>query len=116
MPRARSVCSHNTPVPCGSPAVRGGRCAVHAAQQDAARGDRHARGYGKAHAVARARLLRRWALARAKGIPWLCPRCGGLLVPGQPIDADHYRTQPPDPPDRLAHAACNRAKRTVDEP
>jgi len=131
MARAARTCSHNTPVPCGSPAERGGRCDVHARTTDAERGTAAQRGYGAAHQRARAALLRRrtalWRLFLGTGDATLlaepllrCPRCLQPIPPPEPPDrpdpqavadadlhADHFGTRPPAPPDRLAHAACN---------
>jgi hypothetical protein len=52
-----------------------------------------------------------WLSAARRGETWWCPRCPNPLIIGQAVDADHFRTRPPQPPDRLAHAACNRGKR-----
>jgi hypothetical protein len=55
-----------------------------------------------------------WLLAVRRGQQWWCARCDRPLVIGQPVDADHFRTRPPSPPDRLAHASCNRGKRLLE--
>jgi hypothetical protein len=111
MPRARKVCSHNAPVPCGSPAVRDGRCDVHAKQHDQERPNRHERGYGSVHTKATGVLKIKWLAAARRGAVWWCARCEQPLIVGQPVDGDHWRSRPPAAPDRLAHAACNRGKR-----
>lgn len=111
MPRARSICGHNAPVPCGNLAVRDGRCAVHAAEKDASRGNRHVRGYGANHERTRIALMLDWWRALRRGAAWVCPRCEQPLAWGTPVDADHWDTRPPAPPDRLSHASCNRGKR-----
>jgi hypothetical protein len=120
MPRAAMACSVNTPVPCGEPAVRGGRCAGHAAAAEGRRGSSAARGYGARHQRVRTRLLRQrrlvWA-AFERGeadlqhpLLW-CPRCSESIAPiavrDDDLHADHFGTRPPADADRLAHAACN---------
>lgn len=67
---------------CGAPAVAGGKCAKHRAQQhqrtDQQRGSARQRGYDETHA----RTFRQAVLDRAG---WQCQECGDDAT-----DADHY--------------------------
>lgn len=49
-------------------------------------------------------------LVRAGGAKW-CPRCGGPILPGQPVDLDHLvpRSQGGKGPRVLSHRYCNRS-------
>lgn len=64
-------------------------------------------GYGWTHIRARRRLL---AELRRDGAGQCC-RCGGPIYPEQAamLDADHWQSRKPDPPDALAHSRCNRS-------
>lgn len=101
---------------CKRPILTGPRCPDCARAHDAARGSSAARGYGGAHQAVRRRLLVAWGRAQARGQVWHCPRCGGPLVAGQPVDADHYEVALRDDPsavaDRLSHRGCNRGDRS----
>lgn len=113
MPRALKSCRQDL---CGAPCEPGHTyCPDHERLHDAARGRRQARGYGSRHDRVRAALLRAWAAAHRRGKVWYCPRCGGPLVWGQPVAADHYRIALRDDPDavadRLSHAGCNSGAR-----
>jgi hypothetical protein len=73
----------------------------------ARRGTTAARGYGREHDARRAALL---PLAIGK----LCPLCGKLMRPDQPLDLDHSVPLAVDKDskgDRIVHATCNRARR-----
>lgn len=97
-----------------SKAATGPRCPDHQQAWEAARGSRHARGYGSAHDRRRTSLLRLWRAAVARGLTWYCEHCGEPLVPGQPVDAAHgtpLRSNPAAVASGLAHPACNRGDR-----
>lgn len=79
--------------------------------RDAARGNRHARGYGADHDAVRASLLAQLKPGE------LCDRCWTPMHPSQALDAAHphdrpLRTHPDSVADHLEHAACNRGERS----
>jgi hypothetical protein len=87
-----------------------GRCPDCARARDAARGSRHARGYGSAHVARRDALLDQLRPGE------LCDRCWTPMHASQPLDAAHphdrpLRTHPDSVADHLEHAACNRGER-----
>lgn len=86
MARAKKVCKRNG---CGKVAGPSGWCADDARIADAARGSRHERGYGSTHDADRARLLAEYDAAVRRGVSPRCWRCGELMLPGQPLAADH---------------------------
>jgi hypothetical protein len=74
-------------------------------RRDARRGSPAQRSYGKTHKATRDALL-----PLAYGRP--CPRCGELMLPGQPLDLGHSdgrRKKIGLPGDRIEHAVCNRS-------
>lgn len=78
--------------------------------KDAARGNRHERGYDSAHDAVRTQLL---ASLRPDA---RCDRCGLPMLRTQELDAAHphdrpLRTHPDSRADHLEHARCNRAAR-----
>ena len=86
---------------------RGGRCHKHERAHDKQRGTASQRGYDSDHRSRRARLL-------PDAIGTLCPLCGDLMLPGQPLDLDHTIPLAVDPTsrgDRICHASCNRGRR-----
>lgn len=101
---------------CGKSAVPGrARCVRHQAEWEAERGTRQQRGYGALHDRTRTRLLLAWATAVRRGETWHCPRCGNPLIPGEPVDADHFGQtlleNPAAEADALSHERCNRGAR-----
>jgi hypothetical protein len=75
--------------------------------RDAARGNRHERGYDSVHDDIRADLL----IALRPGQP--CDRCGQPMWPTQELDAAHPHDAPlrldrTSRADHLEHMACNR--------
>lgn len=82
--------------------ARGGRCPAHRSEARRARGDRPNR-----YADAQRRGV---LLAEAYGT--CCPHCDELMLPGQALDFGHttsYALDAASRPDRIEHAACNRA-------
>lgn len=76
MPRAKHVCTEP-----GCPELTTtGRCTQHRAQQDRARGNRHARGYDSTYVTARTA-----ALAGAE----TCQTCGEPFTPDNPATGGH---------------------------
>ena len=78
--------------------------------KDAARGNRHTRGYDSAHDAIRTTLLARLTPGTH------CDRCGLPMLAGQALDAAHphdrpLRTHPDSRADHIEHAHCNRAAR-----
>lgn len=78
--------------------------------KDAARGNRHERGYDSGHDAIRQALLDRLI----PGTP--CDRCQQPMQPSQALDAAHphdrpLRTHPDSRADHLEHATCNRGAR-----
>jgi hypothetical protein len=75
-------------------------------RRDAARGNRHQRGYGTEHDDIRADLLTRLVPGA------LCPRCSQPMWPHQELHAGHpigvpLRRDRTSRADHLEHAACN---------
>lgn len=78
--------------------------------RDAARGNRHKRGYGSEHDDIRAALLARQQPGQ------LCPRCGQPMTADQDLHAGHpigrgLRVDRSSRADHLEHAACNEGAR-----
>ena len=73
------------PVPGCPTLTTGGRCSIHASEQDKARGSRQQRGYDAEHD----RLRRVWA-KRIASAPVTCARgCGTTLTTGDDWHLDH---------------------------
>lgn len=88
MARAKKVCKRNG---CGKTALPNGWCEQCGREADLARGTRHQRGYGHEHDADRARLLAEYDDAVRRGVAPRCWRCGELMLPGQPLAADHSK-------------------------
>lgn len=91
-------------------------CAEHEAQRQALmterRGNFRQRGYDSRHdregAVAKARAVREG---------WSCPRCGALILAGQPLDYGHTVARANvagSRADRVEHSHCNRSAQALD--
>lgn len=88
--------------------VQRGRCSDCASVREQQRGRRQARGYGKRHDQARARLLARWV----PGTP--CPKCKAPQWDPRVLDAGHsvdLRDNPDAVADQLECRPCNRGWR-----
>src|SRR6187549_1082523 len=90
MSRARRTCAGKIQQPdgsrinCPSISVREGRCERHAAEYEAARGNRQSRGYDRMFDQARRKAAGTVAAGRA-----VCWRCGEAIMPGDEWDLGH---------------------------
>ena len=104
MGKALKVC----PTPGCFMLVESGRCPSCRGEAERRRGTRQARGYGKQHDQARAKLLRTWT----PGTP--CPKCNVPQWDPAVLDAGHsvdLRTNPDAVADQLECRRCNRGWR-----
>jgi 5-methylcytosine-specific restriction endonuclease McrA len=99
LPRAPKHCGR---AGCLTPVIGKPYCPEHTAEAQR-RPNTTARGLGAEHQARRAEML-----PHAYGQP--CAYCGGLMLPGQALHADHSKPRALNPgsvADRITHARCN---------